>query len=124
MADLPQRPLPDARGAGAEYWARAARGTLVLPRCDACGRVFWHPRPRCPLCASDRVSWSPASGEGTIHTFTIVRQSGDAYFRERVPYVVAMIDLDEGPRIMANVVGDAALDARIGERVKVGFEIH
>lgn len=116
------RPLPETRNAGATFWTRAAEGVLVLPKCTECGRTFWHPRPRCPHCGSERVEWIRASGKGTVHTFTVVRQSGDPYFRTKVPYAVAMIDVDEGVRIMTNVV-DTPLDTlAIGMRVEVLFE--
>jgi uncharacterized OB-fold protein len=118
----PARPLPETRNAGATFWSKAAEGVLVVPKCSACLRTFWHPRPRCPHCGSDRVDWIRGSGEGTVHTFTVVRQSGDPYFKTRVPYVVAMIELDEGVRIMTNIV-ETPLDAlRIGMRVEVLFE--
>lgn len=123
MSDrTPTRPLPDLRNAGATFWNNAAAGMLVVPKCTACGRTFWHPRPRCPHCGSDGIDWIRASGEGTVHTFTVVRQSGDSYFKTKVPYAVAMIDLAEGVRIMSNIV-DTPLDAlRVDMRVEVLFE--
>jgi uncharacterized OB-fold protein len=121
-ATTPTRPLPDSRNAGAAFWSSAAQGVLVVPKCDACLRTFWHPRPRCPHCGSERVAWMRSSGRGRIHTFTVVRQSGDPYFRAKVPYAVAMIDLDEGVRLMSNVV-DTPLEAlAIGLCVEVLFE--
>jgi len=114
--------LPDTRNAGATFWSKAAEGALVVPKCNGCMRTFWHPRPRCPHCGSENVDWDRSSGEGTVHTFTVVRQSGDPYFKTKVPYAVAMIDLDEGVRIMTNIV-DTPLEAlRIGMRVEVLFE--
>lgn len=118
----PLRPLPETRNAGAKFWTAAAEGVLLVPHCNACARAFWHPRPRCPNCGSDQVDWIRGSGRGAVHTFTVVRQSGDPYFKTRVPYAVAMIELDEGPRMMSNVV-DCPLDAlKIGMRVEVLFE--
>jgi uncharacterized OB-fold protein len=124
MPDPGSRPLPELRDAGRMYWTSAANGVLVVPECEACGCVFWHPRPQCPHCGSDRVGWKECAGSGTIHTFTVVRQASDAWFRERVPYVVAMVDLDEGVRIMTNIVGAGAADAKIGTRVSVRFDVH
>jgi hypothetical protein len=118
----PARPLPETRNAGATFWKKAAEGLLVVPKCAECDRTFWHPRPRCPHCGSERVEWIPASGRGAVHTFTVVRQSGDPYFKTKVPYAVAMIDLDEGVRIMTNIV-DTPLDSlAVGMRVEVLFE--
>ena len=118
----PARPLPETRNAGATFWSKAAEGVLVVPRCSECNRTFWHPRPRCPHCGSERVEWIRGSGKGAIHTFTIVRQSGDPYFKTKVPYAVAMIDLDEGVRIMTNIVDTPLETLAVGMRVEVLFE--
>jgi uncharacterized protein len=116
------RPLPELRNAGAEYWRAAARGTLVIPTCRECSRAFWHPRPRCPHCGSDRVELARSTGTGVVHTFTVVRQSSDPFFKSKVPYVVAMVRLDEGISMMSNIV-ECDVDAvRIGMPVKVEFE--
>jgi uncharacterized OB-fold protein len=120
--ELPDRPLPEMRNFGAEYWRSAARGVLSVPKCDRCGQTFWHPRPRCPHCGSQDVSWIASMGTGEIHTFTIVRQSGAPFFKTRVPYAVAMILLDEGARVMSNVVGVDVDAVHIGMRVSAVFE--
>ena len=119
---LPSRPLPDTRNAGEKFWSAAAAGTLLVPKCNACGNTFWHPRPRCPHCGSDKVDWITGSGNGTIHTFTVVRQAGDPFFKTKLPYVVAMIELDEGVRLMSNIVDTPIETLRIGMRVEVLFE--
>lgn len=117
-----RRPAPDTRNAGASYWRAAAEGRLLVPHCGACERSFWHPRPHCPHCGSKQVGWIEATGKGTIHTFTVVRQSGDPYFRTRLPYAVAMIELDEGVRMMSNVVDTPIESLCIGMPVEVVFE--
>lgn len=119
---MTQRPRPDTRNAGLAYWKAASEGRFVLPSCVPCGKPFWHPRPHCPFCGSDQVEWKAASGRGSIHTYTVVRQSAHPWFRERVPYVVAMIELDEGPLVMSNVVECDPEAVRIGLRVRVTFE--
>ncbi len=123
MSDqAPRRPLPELRNAGAEFWRAAALGKLRLPRCDICARAFWHPRPRCPHCGSAKVSWIDAAGFGSIHTFTVVRQSTDPYFKTRVPYAVAMVELDEGVRLMTEIVATPLDQLRVGAGVRVQFE--
>ena len=114
--------MPETRNAGATFWSKAAEGVLVVPKCTECGRTFWHPRPRCPHCGSERVDWIRGSGRGTVHTYTVVRQSGDLYFKTKVPYAVAMIDLDEGVRIMTNIVDTPLAALAVGMRVEVVFE--
>lgn len=118
----PARPLPDTRNAGAEFWRAAAQGRLMVPKCEACARTHWHPRPYCPHCGSGQVGWVQGSGRGRIHTFTVVRQSGDPYFKTRVPYAVAMVELDEGIRLMSNIVDTPLEQLRIGLPVEVLFE--
>jgi uncharacterized protein len=119
---LPSRPLPDTRNAGGKYWQTAAEGALLLPKCLQCGKAFWHPRPRCPHCGSANVDWIKSAGRGSIHTFTVVRQSGDPFFKGKLPYSVAMVELDEGPRMMSNIVQCAPDELAIGMRVAVTFE--
>lgn len=80
------------------------------------------PRAQCPNCWSDRLEWVDSRGMGTIYSLSVVRRAPTPDFGAVVPYVIAMIDLDEGPRMFANIVGDAALEASIGERVEVVFE--
>lgn len=107
-----------------QFWAATERGELLVPRCDACGRFSWPPRPFCPLCGSqDTVSLIPATGTGTVYSFTIVRKARGA-FRELTPYVVAYVELDEGPRILSNIIGVDPESVRIGARVQVTFDLH
>lgn len=84
--------------------------------------MHFMPRHLCPACWSDSLEWVEAKGTGTVHSFTIVRRAPAAAFARRVPYVVALIDLDEGPRMLANIVGDDALSVGIGDAVSVVFE--
>jgi len=120
-AATPSRPLPDTRNAGARYWQAAAEGRLLIPKCAACAKTFWHPRPRCPRCGSASIEWVESTGQGVVHTWTIVRQSGDPYFRTKVPYAVAMIDID-GVRMMSNIVDTPLESLAIGMPVEVTFE--
>jgi uncharacterized OB-fold protein len=118
-AELPVPPItPEA----APYWEGARQGKLLLQRCGACSRVRFYPRALCPTCWSDRVGWIEASGRGHVHSFTVIHRPPAPAFASQVPYVVALIDLEEGPRMMANVVGDGARDVRIDDAVRVAFE--
>jgi uncharacterized OB-fold protein len=117
----PARPLPDTRNAGRKYWRAAADGVLLIPKCNACVRTHWHPRPRCPHCGSADIGWIESAGRGEIHTFTIVRQSGEPYFKSNVPYAGAMVDID-GVRMMTNIVETPLESLRIGMPVEVMFE--
>lgn len=122
MTGTPARPLPELRNFGVEYWHTAAKGELVIPICRACSHPFWHPRPNCPHCGSAEIEWQRHSGKGTVHTFTVVRQSSDPFFKTKIPYAVAMVLLDDGPLLMSNVVGCDVDTVKIGMRVVATFE--
>ena len=93
---------------------------LLLPWCKSCGKPHFYPRSACPHCWGDEYEWRPALGAGVIHTFTVVRANPPTAFKEHLPYVVAIIDLDEGVRMMSNIV-DFPSNLAIGDRVSVTF---
>lgn len=107
---------------GAPFWAAAEEGRLVLQQCKDCKTHRFIPRLICPECGSDAVGWADASGRGTIHSLTTVHRGPTPAFRANTPYIVALIDLEEGPRMMANIIGDNANNAAIGDAVMVCFE--
>ena len=115
-------PTPVANADSLPYWNAARESRLVIRQCKACGELHFMPRHLCPTCWSDQLEWVDAKGTGSIHSLTIVRRASDPAFATRVPYVVALIELDEGPRMMANILGEDALSAAIGDRVQVIFE--
>lgn len=102
------------------FWDATAEGRLVLPRCDACGTVIWYPRLFCPACAGTEISWFDAAGTGTVYSCTVVRK-GQGPFADSAPYVLAYVELDEGPRLMTNVVGCEPERVAVGQRVTVVF---
>lgn len=97
---LPQPITPEAR----PYWDGLREGKLMLPRCEECGHVFFYPRVLCPRCASRAITWVQASGRGRLHAFGIGHQSFNRAYTVRPPYVLAMIELEEGPRMLSNLV--------------------
>jgi uncharacterized OB-fold protein len=115
-----ERPLPRPDNVTAPYWEAAARGELLIQRCPACGHRQFYPRAVCTACGAD-PEWQRASGRGTVHTFTIIRQNYAKPFRDELPYVVAMVDLDEGVRIMSNITDCPVEDVRIGLPVEAHF---
>lgn len=116
-------PFPEQLTAeAAHFFEAAAQGRLELQRCDSCERVWFYPRPSCVACGAERYHWVAASGRGRVHSYSTVHRAPSPAFRALVPYVLALIDLDEGPRMMANIVGDDALEVAIGDAVEVTFE--
>lgn len=120
----PQAPLPApvANADSLPYWNAARERRLLIRKCNACGSLHFMPRYLCPTCWSERLEWVESKGTGSVHSFTVIRRAATAAFATRVPYVVALIDLDEGVRMIANVIGENALSVNIGDRVKVTFE--
>jgi uncharacterized OB-fold protein len=112
-------PSPDAETQ--PYWDAAKEGKLLIKRCRACGRPHSYPRPFCPYCWSEEVDWEQASGDATLYTYSIVRRNDLPPFNERVPYVAAVVELAEGPRMLTNVVDCDVDDVRIGMALRVAF---
>lgn len=120
--DTTQLPAPVANGDSQPYWDAARERRLVIRQCKACNELHFMPRHLCPVCWSDQLEWVDAKGTGSVHSFTVIRRAPLAAFAPNAPYVVALIDLDEGPRMVTNVVGEDALSVKIGDRVSVTFE--
>ena len=112
-------PTPETR----TFWEAARRHELVLQRCQTCGRYVFYPRAACPHCLGAELVWEPVSGRGRVHTFTVVHR-GLKGFPLGPPYVIAIVELDEGPRLMTNLVDVEPDPAKIeiGMRVAVVFE--
>jgi uncharacterized protein len=115
-------PSPIANGDSLTYWNAARDRKLLIQRCRACGELHFMPRYLCPACWSDQLEWVESRGVGRVHSYTIIRRAPLASFAELTPYVVALIELDEGPRMVANVLGQDALEVKIGDPVRVLFE--
>jgi len=117
---LPTR-APQKNHETAAFWNGCLSSQLLLPRCDACGELIWYPRRFCPFCGSTDVTDVALSGRGTVYSFTVIRK-GVGPFRDAAPYVLAYIELEEGPRIQSNIVGVDPETVHIGQRVEVVFE--
>jgi uncharacterized protein len=117
-ADYRDRPRPLADNVSRPYWDGLRDGVLRIQGCEACGTVQFYPRPHCLVCGGQPV-WHESTGRGTVHTYTVIRQNGALPFRDQVPYVVAIVDVDPGVRMMGNVVGIDPDDVRIGLGVEL-----
>jgi len=103
------------------WWEAVERGELLIQRCASCGSYQFYPRVLCTRCWSEDLGWVQAIGSGRIWTFTVVRMPGHAAWAPDVPYVIALIELDEGPRMMSRVVDSDPREVRVGQRVRVNF---
>jgi uncharacterized OB-fold protein len=99
------RPLPSPITPEAQpYWDGLKENKLMLPKCDDCGKPFFYPRVLCPNCHSRNISWMQASGRGKLYSFQIAHRSLNRAFKVELPCVMAMIELEEGPRVMSNLI--------------------
>jgi uncharacterized protein len=99
-----QKPLPVADPVTAPFWESVKAHAMQLQRCNGCGRFIFYPRGVCPHCFSDDLAWQPVAGTGAVHAFTIVQRHPSPAFNDEAPYVVALIELDEGVRMLSNLV--------------------
>jgi len=121
MTDAP-RPLPTRPEYEDPYWEGARQHELRLQRCASCQALRYPFSPVCPECLSDETDWFAASGRGTLCSWVTFQQAFQPYFQDKLPYVVGLVDLAEGPRLATNIV-ETPLDAlEIGLPVEVVFE--
>ncbi len=97
----------------APQW-RSSRGTLIIETCDACARPYYYPRGFCPFCLGTEVRWQECSGKGTIYSYSITRHAE--------PYAIAYVQLEEGPRMLSNIVDSPLEDIAIGTPVSLVFK--
>lgn len=119
MTSLPAPP-PVITPTTARFWAATAEGRFELQRCGSCEVVIWFPRARCPRCWTADLSYFDASGRGVVYSHTIIRKVGNDY-RNSTPFVVAYVELDEGPRVLTNIVDCDVDDVKVGMAVRVVF---
>ncbi len=112
-------PTPDLESQ--PFWDAAKEGKLLIQRCLTCKEAIFYPRPFCPHCWSEEVEWITASGKATMYTWSVVYRNDLPPFGERVPYVAAVVDLEEGPRMMTNVVECEFDDLSVGMALEVVF---
>jgi uncharacterized OB-fold protein len=120
MSELPV-PAPTVSPEGADYWAATAEGRLALQRCTGCSHVIWYPRGFCPACEGRELEVITATGRGTIYSFTVIRRGAIGPYKGTEPYALAYVELEEGSRVMTNVV-ECDVDAlQIGDAVTAVF---
>lgn len=119
MTYLPA-PAPKVDPESKPFWDATAEGRLLLKRCTSCDEVIWYPRAICPACGSLDTEWFDASGLGTIYTYTVNHHGFGPY--AGITFVIAYVELDEGPRMLTNIVDVDPADVAIGQRVTVVFD--
>lgn len=117
---LPRQPEPDSE----PFWAATTRHELRYQQCRRCGRAVFFTRAVCPGCGSGDLELKLSRGAGTIYSLTVVRRDGQPFFRERTPYIYALVDLDEGFRIASEIVTRDVDRVAISDRVQLTWEDH
>ena len=115
------KPLPTISGETKPYWDHCRRGELLIQKCDSCEEYQFYPRGICANCWSNDIQWVTASGKGTVWTFTVTYQNGTPGFADEVPYVLALVELEEGVRMFTNIVDCDPTSVCIGMPVEVTF---
>ena len=118
----PSRVEPPVSPEAEPFWEATREQRLVLPWCTRCERPFWYPRPVCPACLCPDIEWRPASGRGEVYAVSVMHRPGNPMMADRVPYPVALIDLEEGVRMMSNIVGIEADQVKVGMPVVLAWE--
>jgi uncharacterized OB-fold protein len=116
------KPLPEPSPITRPFWDAARAHRLELQRCADCSRFLFYPRPLCPHCGGTRLEWRRASGRGTLYSYTVARRAPVPMFESDVPYVIAIVELEEGPHLTSNVVGIAPEALRVGMPLEAVFD--
>ncbi len=118
------KPGPRASPLTRPFWDAAREERLLIQHCPVCARWVFYPRKRCPHCWADELEWREASGRAHVASFTTVERPGHPAFADDVPYVVALVDLEEGPRMLTNIVELTPRDLDVGDPVEVVWQHH
>lgn len=121
MSDDVGRPLPIVDVESTQYWAALREHAFSAQHCNACATTYLYPRILCPECHSDDVTWLPLGGRGEIYSYTVSRRAAAPGFVATIPLVVALVTLEEGPRIMTNIVGAHPDEVRVGAPVELEY---
>ena len=116
---MPELPKPIPEPDSQPFWDALNQGELRLQRCVACGTLRHPPRAMCSACHSMDIEWIPVSGAGTVYSFIVSHQAVHPALTDRVPFGTVTIELDEGPRLVSNLIGVAPADIEIGQRVRL-----
>ena len=120
MTEQYNKPVPVPQGESDYYWEKAKQHELWLRQCNACGEAYFYPRDISPCCFSRDTSWTQASGKATLYTYGIVHRAPHPGFAKDAPYVTAIVELEEGPRMPTNIVG---IDEPTPEKLRVGMPL-
>lgn len=116
------KPVPTVNSCAKPFWKAAREGKLIIQKCDDCGARIFYPRFFCTECSSDKLGWIQSSGNGTVYSYTVVESNCPSAFMGDIPYVVAVVRLDEGVQMLSNIIGCNPSDVKCDMKVAVVFE--
>ena len=119
MTQQYNKPIPVPQGESDEYWNKAKEGELWLRNCNSCGNPYFYPRDISPCCFSKDTSWIKASGKASLYTYAIVHRAPHPGFAQDAPFVVAIVELEEGPHMPTNIV----IDDPTPENLQIGMPL-
>lgn len=117
-----EKPLPQVNADNKAFWNGCKEHELRFQKCQECGLVRWPPSIICPDCHSYDTGWTEATGKGKIWSFVVYHVAYDKAFESELPYVVASVQLEEGPRILTNIVGCSPAEVKCDLPVEVVWE--
>ena len=117
-----RKPLPVPSAVSAPFWSGLREGVLRIQCCRDCGRHVFYPRSLCPYCLSESLGWVTVSGRAKLYSYTIVRRAMHPAFQEDLPYVYAIVELEDGPRLTANVVNCPPEALRVDMALKAFYD--
>jgi hypothetical protein len=120
--NYPKKPVPMVNPWARPFWKAAREGKLILQKCKDCGKYIFYPRIACPHCSSDDVEWVEASGKGKVYSYTVVVNNAPSAFIKDMPYVIAIVRLEEGVQMLTNIVGYNPEEVKCDMLVQVTFE--
>lgn len=122
MSEKYEKLLPRIDEMNRPYWEGAKRHELLLQKCQECGHYRYPPGETCPSCLSDRLEWVKVSGRGSVYTWTVFHQAYHPAYKDDIPYAVVAVELEEGPRMITNLVNCGTEDIKMGMPVEVVFD--
>jgi len=117
-----KKPMPTINPWARPFWEGTREEKLVIQKCSDCGKFVFYPRIVCTHCFSDSLEWTQVSGNGSVYSYTVVENNAPSYFQEEMPYVVAIIRLQEGVQMMSNIVGCDPYSVYCDMPVEVTFD--
>jgi uncharacterized OB-fold protein len=116
------KPIPPIHPWTEPFWTAARAGRLMIQQCRSCGQNIFYPRLHCPFCSLDQLNWIECSGKGTVYTFSVVQNNAPSAFLNDMPFVIAIVRLEEGVQMMTNIVGCDPSEVHCDMPVRVAFD--